>query len=81
MGNRRTTTQIPVEAEYPLRHAPMIPLQETQARGIRERGANEEKEEVKMYSQTELIGVPKEKRGLLNWIKQMDYSGPTFFHG
>jgi hypothetical protein len=55
----------------------MIPFQETQARGIRGRGAREEK----MYSQTELIGVSKEKRGLLNWIKQMDYSGPTFFDG
>lgn len=44
--------------------------------GIKEEEVNE-----RMYSQTELIGVPKAKRALLNWIKQMDYSGPTFFDG
>lgn len=46
-----------------------------------EKEDKKEEEEERMYSQTELHGVAEEKRALLNWIKQMEYAGTTFFDG
>jgi hypothetical protein len=38
-------------------------------------------EKEKMYTQLELVNVTEEKRGLMNWVMQMGYSGQTFFDG
>jgi hypothetical protein len=35
----------------------------------------------KMYTQLELVNVTEEKRGLMNWVMQMEHSGQTFFDG
>jgi len=59
----------------------------------REEGENNElveKEEIeegrgeveeRFYSQLELSDVGAGKRGLLNWVMQMEYAGKTFFDG
>jgi len=41
----------------------------------------EDKEEGKMYTQLTLVNVTEEKRGLMNWVLQMEYAGQTFFDG
>ena len=41
----------------------------------------EDKEEKRMYTQLELVNVTEEKRGLMNWVMQMEYAGQTFFDG
>jgi hypothetical protein len=46
-----------------------------------EKADKKKEEEERMYSQTELYGVAEEKRALLNWVKQMEYAGTTFFDG
>jgi hypothetical protein len=35
----------------------------------------------RMFTQLELVNVTEEKRGLMNWVMQMEYSGQTFFDG
>jgi len=40
-----------------------------------------EKEEKRMYTQLEIVNVTEEKRGLMNWVMQMEYAGQTFFDG
>lgn len=42
---------------------------------------HERGEKEKMYTQLELVNVTEEKRGLMNWVMQMEYSGQTFFDG
>jgi hypothetical protein len=37
--------------------------------------------EDRFYSQLELTDMEASKRGLLNWVMQMDFSGQTFFDG
>jgi len=37
--------------------------------------------EDRFYSQLELSDVEASKRGLLNWVMQMEYAGKTFFDG
>jgi hypothetical protein len=37
--------------------------------------------EKRFYSQIEVADMEASKRGLLNWVMQMDYSGQTFFDG
>jgi hypothetical protein len=49
--------------------------------GKQEQEDKKKEEQERMYSQTELHGVAEEKRELLNWVKQMEYSGTTFFDG
>lgn len=41
----------------------------------------EDKEEKRRYTQLELVNVTEEKRGLMNWVMQMEYAGQTFFDG
>jgi hypothetical protein len=43
----------------------------------------EEEERERVFTQLELSvhGVSEEKRGLMNWVMQMEYSGETFFDG
>ena len=37
--------------------------------------------EERFYSQLELTDMEASKRGLLNWVMQMEYAGKTFFDG
>jgi len=37
--------------------------------------------EKRFYSQLELSDMEASKRGLLNWVMQMEYAGQTFFDG
>jgi hypothetical protein len=37
--------------------------------------------EERFYSQIELSDMEASKRGLLNWVMQMEYAGKTFFDG
>jgi len=37
--------------------------------------------EERVYSQLELSDMEASKRGLLNWVMQMEYAGKTFFDG
>lgn len=35
----------------------------------------------RIYTQSELVGVPKERRQAMSWVMQSEYAGPTFFDG
>jgi hypothetical protein len=46
-----------------------------------EKEEKEEEVEGRFYTQLELANSTDAKRGLLNWVMQMEYAGQTFFDG
>lgn len=46
-----------------------------------EKEEEEEEVEARFYTQLELANSTDTKRGLLNWVMQMEYAGQTFFDG
>jgi len=54
---------------------------ETEKEEVEEEGEGTGEVEERFYSQLELSDMEVSKRGLLNWVMQMEYAGKTFFEG
>ena len=76
-----------VEDQEVVQQAEEVVQEEVGVKRETEKKEVEEEEEVsgemeeRFYSQLELFDMEASKRGLLNWVMQMEYAGKTFFDG